>query len=531
MKFSNRYLQIITIASLLLTGCSKEDNLSIHDDNNIENNDNTVKDYFDITFFGNNYDLTSRKPVTGPQDRIQSLMYIIYQYNENSQKYEFFKENIIFDNEDYSQPKSHIWPLEPITERLKKGKYKVVFFGNYDVNQFEGQGNTNILTDIRGNYNQLRINLPINGSQAFNDYNMFYMDTAEFDENTENLNILMERIVTSHDFIRQFIDENESLDLLVHGIATQIKNNQITTDLVRGFLHSALLDGLTKALGLETPTIVVTTLVDELVGALLGDLINSLYKNLLDGDGLLSHVRETLKADNTNGGIAGLNVLLNPWFNAQQASITGKFIQSMDADLSPITLAGSTSFTWNSIKFQDKNNDKNKYKLLNITTLNGNNRIEKINIDKEGLVLGPLLSWADDDLLYGRLVTIENDLMYNSKPNIKYSTTYALLNLTINNYGESYKDEPLHITAKLKSALVTEELLKDILGNFLGSILGGSLSKILGVVTEALDDITIALDIKLPNFNLQNVVIEGGWEDTELSTGGTTENVAEEDQI
>ena len=132
---------------------------------------------------------------------------------------------------------------------------------------------------------------------------------------------------------------------------------------------------------------------------------------------------------------------------------------------------------------------------------------------KEGLV-GPLVDGVvDDAVLYGRLINIKNPLAYTSSPNVAYDTHYAFLNLTLDDYGTSDASDPVTVEANLDPTLMTSDLLSNLLGDLLGLLL----SPLLETVTEVLRTTTFALDIKLPDLGIHNIVIEGGWDPTTSS--------------
>lgn len=137
---------------------------------------------------------------------------------------------------------------------------------------------------------------------------------------------------------------------------------------------------------------------------------------------------------------------------------------------------------------------------------------------KEGLV-GPLVDGVvDDAVLYGRLINIKNPLAYTSSPNVAYDTHYAFLNLTLDDYGTSDASDPVTVEANLDPTLMTSDLLSNLLGDLLGGdLLGLLLSPLLETVTEVLRTTTFALDIKLPDLGIHNIVIEGGWDPTTSS--------------
>lgn len=340
----------------------------------------------------------------------------------------------------------------------------------------------------------------------------YYFASANLNQNNTQVEILLQRIVTKHEFLREFVDANAALSQLVDNIAKDIRSKYFITGILEDQLHGALLGPITEVLG-ALGVHYATQIVDILVGELTGDLIEALNEVLLQE--LLTRLESTLKANDTDADLLGLSNLLNPWAISSGADITGYFTPSLNFDLQPTETSGQAAVTWEDIPLQRLEGEElsNEY-YLSIILLGGDNLIDKIDIKKEGLT-GPLVDGVvDDAALYGRLINIENDLVYTADPNIAYHTNYAFLNLTLNNYDNIEEGEPLHLTAKLNSALMTDELLKNLLGDLLGSVLGSLLTPLLNTVTLVLDTTTFALDVYLPDLSIHNIVIEGGWEQT-----------------
>lgn len=513
MKHGYKWLGAFLVASFLFAGCNKEEE-TLFGNTDEASSGITKEGYFDVTFFANqpaNNVPGTRAAINGASDRVQTLMYVLYKKDENG-TYQYVKHVTLFRPDNYSVSEQHYWPHKAVTETLPNGDYKVVFLGNLDSNLFPGQGGTAILSDYRSAYGEARIHMPLTGPTAFSNTNMFYLDVADFNQENPDVDILLERIVTRHEYQREFVDVNSALSMLVDNIAKEIREQQLTTDVVKGLLESALLKPIGDVFGLvDLAGILTEQVVDKLVGLLVGDLIEALNKVLLQK--LLTHLESSLKTQGGEADLIGLSNLLNPWTISPYADISGKFVSSLDFDLNVMATDANT-VTWENIPIQVVTGEEvSKNRFFSMTLLNGNNLVEKIDTKKEGLT-GPLVDKVvDDALLYGRLINIENDLKYVATPNVKYHTDYALLNLTLDNYGTSDKSEQVHLTAKLDSALVTEALLEELLGP-LGSVVGGLLKPILKAVTGVLDTTTFVLDIKLPDLGIHNIVIEGGWEPT-----------------
>lgn len=503
---------LVTVMTLFMAGCGKEDQEFIPSGTEVENPSiSPGEGTFEVTFFAGDTGeeaAVSRVAISGKSDRVQSLMYILYRKGTDG-KYVYVKKETVFRPDNYAVMEEHDWPLPAIKESLPNGDYRVVFLGNLDANLFEGQGTEAVVHNYMSYFDEARIVMPQNGPLAFTNQNMYYFAMADFNQNNTRVDILLQRIVSRHKFQREFVDANKALSQLVDNIAKDIREKQLTTEIVGGLLHSALLEPVTDALGLGG-LLFATQVVDALVGALTGDLIEALNQVLLQE--LLTHLESTLKANDTDADLLGLQNLLNPWAISSSADVTGNFISALDFNLQPISTGNSMAVTWEGIPMQKVAGEElSSERYITMILLGGDNLIYKIDVKKEGLV-GPLVDGVvDDAVLYGRLINIENKLTYLAEPNIAYITNYAFLNLTLNGYGTSDDSEQVHLTAKLDSALVTEELLRNLLGDILGGLLGRLLTPLLNAVTHVLDTTTFVLDVKLPDLSIQNIVVEGGW--------------------
>ena len=447
--------------------------------------------------------MTTRRPISSvtPTQIFDKLSLLIVEYRSPAKV--VYKTTI--DNWSNPNNKASI----PWSEEEGQGRYAAIRLTG---DECLDEGVTYMAYAI---YDEARMVMPAKGPLAFTDQNMYYFASADFNQNNTQVEILLQRIVTRHEFLREFVDANAALSQLVDNIAKDIREKQLTTEVVGGLLHSALLDPVTDALGLGG-LLFATQVVDALVGALTGDLIEALNKVLLQE--LLTRLESTLKANDADADLLGLQNLLNPWAISSSADVTGYFTPSLNFDLQPIAASSQAAVTWEGILMQRTAGEElSSERYISMILLGGDNLIDKIDVKKEGLV-GPLVDGVvDDPVLYGRLININNDLTYTAAPNVAYHTNYALLNLTLDNYGTSEDSEQLHLTAKLDSALVTRELLTNLLGDLLGGLLGSLLTPLLNAVTNVLDTTTFALDVKLPDLSIQNIVVEGGWEPTTSS--------------
>ena len=263
-------------------------------------------------------------------------------------------------------------------------------------------------------------------------------------------------------------------------------------------------------------------LVTQVVGFLTTPLIDALDEALLQNKvEVLTRLENTLKTSGGGADLLGLSNVLNPWAISPGADVTGYFVTEMDFDLQPVVASGQVARTWEDIPMSKQAGEElSVERYLTLILLDGANRIDKIDIKKEGLVGSLVDGVVDDAVLYGRLINIENDLSYEAQPNVAYHTNYAFLNLTLDNYGYSEEGDPLELTAQLDSALVTEELLSSLLGD-LGGLIGGVLLRpLLNAVTGVLQETTFALNVYLPDLGIQNIVVEGGWKPVTSSVDG-----------
>lgn len=511
---------LVSIALFFGTGCEKDSNTSAV--GTPVSGSYSESESFDVTFFPCESDVSSldtRTAINGSSDRVQTLMYILYR-KDATDRYVYVKRETVFRPDNYTVPESHEWPLQAIHETLPNGDYRVVFLGNLDANLFEGQGQESILQNYMTYYEDARIVMPVMGPMTFTDQNMYYFASANFNQNNTQVEILLQRIVTKHEFLREFVDANSALSQLVDNIAKEVKARHLTTEIVSGLLHNALFGPIDEVLKLHFVLDFITEdIVDALVGALVGDLIDALNQELLHK--LLTRLESTLKTNDTDADLLGLQNLLNPWAISSSADVTGYFTSALDFDLQPIAASSQTAVTWEEIPMQRKAGEElSSERYISIIMLGGDNKIDKIDVKKEGLT-GPLIDGVvDDAALYGRLINIENDLVYTAYPNVAYHTNYALVNLTLNNYDDSEDEEPLYLSAKLDSILMTDELLQSILGDYLGGLLGSLLTPLLDTVTDVLRETTFELDVMLPDLDIHNIVVEGGWEPTTSSLEG-----------
>lgn len=247
----------------------------------------------------------SRALVNGESTAVQSLRFLLFKKqtdDDGQEKYVYYKPDnadesfgIVFEATNQGSGlvnQNYNWPLAGYENRLKVtlpvGDYRVVFLGNMMESQFTGQDeNSDIVYLSDGEYDNVRINLPSNGPQAFypmtNDgvyQNAFYMGAADFNINNPSPKIVLQRLVSQSTFSRDLIDTNDAVGMLVQSIVDQIKDGQLSTDIVKGVLRTNLTNILDSSLG-DSLLYPLTTVVDRLVNILLGDLVNALHEAVL----------------------------------------------------------------------------------------------------------------------------------------------------------------------------------------------------------------------------------------------------------
>lgn len=123
--------------------------------------------------------------------------------------------------------------------------------------------------------------MPEMGPKGFNQYNMLYLCTVDFSPANPSPSVLMQRLVSDNVYGRDMIDDNKAVSMLVDNIVKQIRDNNLTTDIVKGLLRSSLLEALSNATGLDVIAGSLTTVVDRLVNMILGDVVEALNEMLL----------------------------------------------------------------------------------------------------------------------------------------------------------------------------------------------------------------------------------------------------------
>lgn len=540
MKY-NRWLLMLMCASFAFTGCEKEDLPENGTEQGTGNETEVPEGYFVANLMPTTYDL-SRALVKGESTAVQSLRFLIFKKetdDDGKEKYMYYNPNndasfgIVFEAENQSGlvNQTYTWPLDgryyngKLTVTLPVGDYRVVFLGNMMTDQFTRQEETSDIVYIgNGEYDNVRINLPSAGPQAFYPsltdgsvyQNAFYMGSADFNINNPSPKIVLQRLLSQSCFSRDLIDTNEAVGMLVQSIVDQIKDGQLSTDIVKGVLRTNLTKILEPLLG-DILLYPLTTVVDRLVNILLGDLVNALHKAVLEQVTVL--VNNELKSGSENE--AALYKILNPWSTAESIDATVALAKSID--LNRRVKSYYDSFTINNIAVENKDKAPN----FTITSLNGPFTLIEANVnytepndlnDAIG-ILRPGVHQIDDALLAGLLINIKTSLAYTQESNQRYTTKYDLLNLKLTDSSPEKNGETINVSTALSTVLDSEKLTQAILGD---GILSGILSGLVGGVDKLVNTILgngetsllENLDLRLPNIAIGNISLDGRWDVT-----------------
>lgn len=669
-----------------------DNDLSLGPDNSTDStHPGHAEGYFTATFFpqqagtimsrADGYDIMepSNEEVNGKSKAIQDLICLIYKKEEDVEDYILFAEQtVIHYDAQGTKIQQYEWPLKnEVSFVLPNGDYKAVFVGNATKNLFTKTVTNEILTGVdKGSigtespskFYDASLNMPVgeegnpimfedvdgevtelDGTTKYRDvHNMLYLCTVDFNEhNFDGTNdppyVLMQRVVSQNYYGRDFVNENDMLDILINNIVNNIENGTLITENIKGLLRNKLfelisqivnevINGLYTDLGDARITIagvidvkvgevvlpilqpllsdlltergligqLVTGLTDELVDpllqALLSDILQMLNKQLLNP--VLTRVGNTLNG--TDNSLLGLGALLNPWTHVNAVDIEYQSLTksigfdrevksyfTSDSKEVPAVLFFQVPIIKKNIDFDQTVNNENDVYYASVTTLSGkvsdeNNQIKqhllsKIDVNKESAdkhllgLIGLLLDDLDHTLLGGLLVNIHKDLTYPMESNLQYSTRCNLLNLTLNNFNQNPDDTPIQISLPLGTVLPTElvsglvsgllgegsplttllRALTEAIGGIVDTVttalkiatlglvdltstlkpLTGLVDNILtalvgdsdgsgGLVTRLVDNLTLELNIQLPSLGINNIRVEGSWNDTSISNGG-----------
>ncbi|MFR9164941.1 MAG: hypothetical protein ACLVKO_01475 [Dysgonomonas sp.] len=485
--------------ALLFYGCTAEDDYGFDINENGHPQppvEEIPNDYFIVNFSTGRItgdDMT--KSVSGPDDRITHLKYIIY----NAVTGDFVKEKIVFSAEDGIQN----WPLQQIQDTLPKGSYKAVFLGNVEKTLFpyalpsSPTNYSEVLSDYKSNYSNARIQLP---NAPFSRTTEYYWANVEFSDQTPMPSVLLKRIINGARVKRDFVTAEAALDKLVENILTKgnYKNEigaQVSIKLP-GLLESSL--GLLAELGLVGR--VVNSLVDVLVKPVTDALYNMLLKRVTEEIGMAlvgNSEKEQL--------LPYLGSLLNPWNkgSCDYAIVEVEdFPKSVDFDLNTREVfTGSNRFKY---EFPNKGVDDEKYVVIN--TFNKPYKINNINAATSGLVSGLLVGGVIDEwLLPGIFVDVKEPLVIDqTNLNRRYKSDYSFADLNL-------KDHEGKGSINLKLRVGDVGNIEKVINGALSNILFGLLGYLLKPVTNIVMNIEVDVNLYLPGISETNLELTGSW--------------------
>lgn len=534
---------MLMCASFAFTGCEKEDLPENGTEQGTGNETEVPEGYFVANLMPTTYDL-SRALVKGESTAVQSLRFLIFKKEKDdagNEKYMYYEpENadesfgIVFEatNQSGLVNQTHIWPLNgsdyngKLTVTLPVGDYRVVFLGNMMTDQFTYKEETSDIVYIgNGEYDNVRINLPSAGPQAFfyptltggSVYqNAFYMGSADFNINNPSPKIVLQRLLSQSCFSRDLIDTDEAVGMLVQSIVDQIKDGQLSTDIVKGVLRTNLTKILEPLLG-DSLLYPLTTVVDRLVNILLGDLVNALHEAVLTQ--VTDLVENELFAESNKDALYSI---LNPWSTVGSIDAKVALVQSIDLNRRVKSYYNAPLLLEDIPVVEDEKGVPN----FTITSLNGPFTLIEANVNDtraNGLnnAIGILRPGVEqtDELLAGLLINIKTSLAYTQESNQRYTTKYDLLNLKLTNSSPEEDGETINVSTALSTVLDSEKLTQAILGD---GILSGILSGLVGGVDKLVNTILgngetsllENLDLRLPNIAIGNISLDGRWDVT-----------------
>lgn len=500
------YLFIIGAFLFLFAGCSKDvDELPVVPPAEKPSGESPVElpdGYFEVTF--STGDAASRAAISGPDNRVSRLRYLIYDSQGN-----FVKEKAVIVASGTST-----WPLTAVKDTLRKGSYTAVFLANVDKGLFAytpmGGGlpvEPEVLTNYMGNMANARIVLP---SAQFGATTEYYWSKVAFSDTSATPYILLQRIISLLNVHRNFVDAQMALNQLVANIVANVNfQNQIETQ-VRALLPGLLKQVLDKGNPLGNAIYSVVGGLDAAVSLLTTNLVtpvtNALYALLLQQ--LVNQVGMVLTGNTDQQGmLAIIGVLLNPWASnqANTAIVTLRdFPRTLDFDL-----VVQDKFTGDHrFRFDFPEGTIYDEKEVFIRGFNGLFDVVKVDVVKQGLVSGLLIDQVIDSqyLLTGEFVDITDELKATVATNFRYKANYSFLDLGLKSYT-TYEDpaHPFSVTIQLGSVANIDNILTDI------PLLGPILKLATNGLLAPLRNITLTVPINLPLLGVDNLTLSGSW--------------------
>lgn len=537
-------------------GCSEyidNGNELLPDDQTAENVNNNTGGCFRAVFFPQNGDNT-RAIVDGESMAIQSLVCLIYQ-KQDDDSYTYIAEKPVITYN--GTPQSYRWPLqeEVVFDNLPNGEYKAVFVGNTDKTLFDGVAG-DLLTDYQSDIKDSRLNMPENAQGqplVFKDYNMFYLCMVDFSDENPSPHVLMQRVVSSNKYGRDMINNAEQVPGLLDSVVDQIKDAQLTSDIVEGLL-SGILTSNSGTLGIYQVLIGLLGGADYLTGYLLTPILNALYPILKDV--VVTPLNNALLGTG-NSSLLGLGYILNPWTTGTTVDVYfSKLPRSMDFERDTKTyyeavIGENDKPTKESMAMLEESVTVDKddnLSYVTVRTLCGEIKAERFEIsERDFQLLAPLLGGlVDKVLLNDLLIDIDRPLTYTTTSNLEYSTRFQIVDARLNGsknpneedeaYKEAHSDDVLQVHISLRDIVELEEVLGGlgnilniipglglllspllaVIGGTLDTVINSLLDAVLGLLNVALD----GLDIRLPGLDISQIQVGGNWGDyIEVSNG------------
>lgn len=305
--------------------------------------------------------------------------------------------------------------------------------------------------------------------------------------------------------------------MLVQSIVDQIKDGQLSTDIVKGVLRTNLTEILEPLLG-DILLYPLTTVVDRLVNILLGDLVNALHEAVLEQ--VTDLVENELFAESNKDALYSI---LNPWSTVGRIDAKVALVKSIDLNRRVKSYYNAPLLLEDIPVVEDEKGVQN----FTITSLNGPFTLIEANVDdtKSNIlnnaikILRPGVEQIDDALLAGLLINIKTSLAYTQESNQRYTTKYDLLNLKLTDSSPQDNGETIDVSTELSTILNSEKLTQAILGDgILSGILSGLVGGVDGLVNSLLGPLKTSLlenlDLRLPNIAIGNISLDGRWDVT-----------------
>lgn len=502
-----RYYLIILAFALLGTGCAKnDDNLPEGNADPATDPAGLVQDGYFVARFDMGGGTRAKDPTTGPDTRVQHIRYLIFKETG-----EFVKERELLKPTDGTPE----WPFNTtLTDTLPEGNYQAVFLGNVDASLFTGV--TDSLAHGYGTgYANTRIELPNTGLTPATEY---YMGKAQFSDGEPAPEIWLQRIIGGAQLHRNSIDAQDALNTLVDNIFAEIDYR----DIIQQQLNAIITTELTEALGglgdmigvLNQAAFSLLGGVDAVVGALVQPIADAVLEPLVS---LLVDQLGAILAGNTDEGslLEALGIIFNPWAWGEAGTVIAtinNFPRQIDLDLNVTSIYnGLQKFAF---AFEP-------YELLDERDVfirgfsQGSETpwdIRELDVVKYGLVSGLVVDViADDLLLPGSLVDINDPVSVPVLPNIRFRNNYSLLDIGLKDYTVQEDGEHgLSLSIRLGDIANLSNIVSESLG-ILGAVVGWLLDPVLSLI----EDVTIAVPVNVPLLGIENLSVSGGWGENE----------------